>query len=1389
MADNDRTGHQILFWHALLEQLLASLGDVLTEDHRALARGVMVRLSLENPEEAAQLFPLWDLRPVMLEISDRLNTDEAPNSAAAQRLASSYVDVFADQLAAALADDGATAELAAYAEPVDDAAIAQFDAIGSAFESAEAEEEAESTIAPALFDGEPPSAEDEFASDLERELAELGQLSDSDFAADASLDADLAALERASREDAPATAAPSESSGLDPEFELEAPSFESFDELPALSGLMGGGHHAPADASLLGDPLSDLLPGAEEVLGGLEEAYPATADPLAGFGLPGLDASSAGLDEAPDDDSAVLSQLENMDLSSMGDGDVARLLAQSGGEMAGLEEDVPLEAPSFDSFGFASASLLPEDAGGAELGDDLLANLEQELEGAEAAASQGSTTQPVEEPMPQRMLRGGARVAAITSAEAQMTPQDLVRARMIRISEAVEELSDNPADRMLLQQLIDHFAVITRPITRMGFRTFASLSDALVSALEFSRDNDLEAPPLLCNNLRELVTTLAEVVDGRWSKYKTFYWLINKLNTTIRHMEEMVSEREEQRLLGGFASAADIEEAEEQIGRRKEEVENRQRQQLTDLQEIFVQEANEHIDLLNRNLLLIERHPNDAEIIYALMRSAHSIKGSANISKFPKIAELGHVMEDVMVAVRDNGLTMASAIIDVMLHSVDRLQAMIANVEYAQEYDEKPIEELKAKLRQLAEELQAHPEKYKASGDVVDAELQKKVGLKVERKQTDAAQDSRSEAEKQANTVRVDYENLNLLLNQAAELVINRTRLSGQIDTLRGMIESLNHEKKKLRTTEQRLDRAIEEVSVEMTGFLNTGRALSQSAGMGGMQTTETQAMLSRLAQTRQAMSRLLRIHESGMLGDFSEAEFDRFSEFDIIWRDLREGVTHLNDMVDHFESVSSNLDQNVSRISLIANDLHEQIMRIRMIPVSRIFNRFPRTIRDIARQLDKKIALHVEGEETPLDKTIIEDLTDPMIHLVRNACDHGIESPAEREEMSKPPEGTISLIARQEGNQVIIIVRDDGKGIDLEAIKRKAVERRIMNEEQVNRASEGELMNLIFAPGFSTAAKTTDISGRGVGMDVVRTAITKLKGTIAVQSELGEGTTFTIRLPLTLAISQALLFTASGSRFAIQLSAVDEAIMVREDAIMRTLGSEIIKLRKEVLPIIRLNHVLSLGAPEEGGGERPVVIINAGGNRRIGVVVDRLVGREEVVVKNLGNHLRNVPFVSGGTILGDGAVTLILDILDIVDQAKPTQLSGGGIGLDDSALAGVDMDSYRQAVEARARRLPPSSATATTPRVRARRFPVHQSPRPWAAPPSQIPGRRTFWSPTTRSPSGASSVRSSRQLGIASRWPTMGWTPWRSSAPPASISSSPISRCRACMATSSSQR
>jgi len=344
------------------------------------------------------------------------------------------------------------------------------------------------------------------------------------------------------------------------------------------------------------------------------------------------------------------------------------------------------------------------------------------------------------------------------------------------------------------------------------------------------------------------------------------------------------------------------------------------------------------------------------------------------------------------------------------------------------------------------------------------------------------------------------------------------------------------------------------------------------------------------------------------------------------------------------------NLQQASSQISFITTELHLAIMKMRMLQIGHVFNKFPRVVRDLSRDLSKKIDLEISGEETELDKSVIEEINDPLVHLIRNSVDHGIELPEDRVKANKPECGKINLSAYQEGNNIIIKVADDGKGMNIEVIKKKAIERGLTTSEAIGKLSQKEILSFIFQPGFSTAEKTTNVSGRGVGMDVVRTNIEKLKGTIELSSEEGKGSSVTIRLPLTLAIVQGLLVKCENDIFAIPLTSVIETVIISPDQIKYINQKKVVKLRDTILPLIDLTEVLFSKPSEEKDHYRVVVVGLA--EKQLGLIVESLLGQEEVVIKSMGDYLGNTPGVAGATIMGDGRVRLIIDLASLFDLA-----------------------------------------------------------------------------------------------------------------------------------------
>lgn len=346
-------------------------------------------------------------------------------------------------------------------------------------------------------------------------------------------------------------------------------------------------------------------------------------------------------------------------------------------------------------------------------------------------------------------------------------------------------------------------------------------------------------------------------------------------------------------------------------------------------------------------------------------------------------------------------------------------------------------------------------------------------------------------------------------------------------------------------------------------------------------------------------------------------------------------------------------LSRSTAQINFITTEIQMAVMKMRMLPVAKVFSKFPRIVRDLAREMHKKIELDIYGEETELDKSVIEEIGDPLIHLVRNSCDHGIETPEERIARGKPEIGRVRLGATQEGSNIVISIEDDGRGMDIEAITKKALDRKLVSAEAIDKLSAREIYPFIFQPGFSTAPKITDVSGRGVGMDVVRTNIEKLKGMIEIESNFGHGTKITIKLPLTLAIIQGLLVTSEGEIYIIPLASVLEALRISEDQIDSVSRQEVISLREGVLPVVNLHNLLRGGRQKNRDNKKPYVVVVGLAEKRLGLIVDDLLGQEEVVIKSMSDLIGVTKGVAGATILGDGRVRLIVDLIGLFELAR----------------------------------------------------------------------------------------------------------------------------------------
>ncbi len=625
-----------------------------------------------------------------------------------------------------------------------------------------------------------------------------------------------------------------------------------------------------------------------------------------------------------------------------------------------------------------------------------------------------------------------------------------------------------------------------------------------------------------------------------------------------------------------------------------------------ELQQIFLDEANEYLEKLNEDLLELDKvaDTQQPDLVNRVLRGSHTIKGSAAMVQLRNISDLAHKMEDSLQLVRDENLKIQRPLLDVLFQSADAISTMLNTFRTTgtDAFDGKDA--LSSILKNYTEQLQQHREIKEV---LTLAQVAKTKEAKTEPAESAPPQKKSGSVAEQ--TVRIDIKSLNSLVNLSAELVISRNRLNNELAGLSKSINKFLKERNQLGQVSKKILTAIQKGSKDGAGSV-TGAF-------------------------------------SDVLKEFSDTEFDRFSELDIISRDIKSTMLNLDDAISEIRSVSSLLNQNIVKVSNIANDLNREIVGMRMVPVKQMFTRFSRSVRDIAKIEQKDINLLTEGEETKLDKTVMEDVIEPVMHIVRNAIGHGIETPDVRVGKGKSPTGSVTIRAYQKGSRVILEVEDDGGGLPVEKIKAKALKQGLITEAEAEAMSPAAATELIFRPGFSTADKVTELQGRGVGLDVVYNTIRRLKGTTSVESVPGKGTKFIISLPLTLAIGDALLVMANDYTYAIPLEPIVETGYISTDTIEQDEdGKRYITIRDERIELRYLNDIIGYESDVMlFKAKVAVAVVQTDDGRKIAVAVEKLLGKEEIVVKTLGKHLRNVRGIIGSTILGDGQVVIILDI------------------------------------------------------------------------------------------------------------------------------------------------
>ncbi len=662
---------------------------------------------------------------------------------------------------------------------------------------------------------------------------------------------------------------------------------------------------------------------------------------------------------------------------------------------------------------------------------------------------------------------------------------------------------------------------------------------------------------------------------------------------------------------------------------------------MDDLQEImedFLIEAFEMNEQLDQDLVELEHNPEDLDLLNRIFRVAHTIKGSSSFLNLNILTHLTHNMEDVLNRARKGEIKITPDIMDVVLRSIDLMKTLLVTIRDTgsdtNNGKENEIEEAVKQLQAItSQNLEGAKEGTKEAPKKENQEEAKKENIKENQEnkaKSPTAKDFASD-NPLADEPDLDYTNMSA---EEVEAEIER------------LLNKRQEADKERRAQKKQEAKPKQEVAPKTeTPKTETQKApKTETKTKAKADTEENKAPSIGVEQTVRVDVRRLD-HLMNLIGELVLGK----NRLIRIYSDVEERYDG--------EKFLEELNQVVSSISAVTTDLQLAVMKTRMQPVGKVFNKFPRMVRDLSRELGKSIELIIEGEETELDKSIVEEIGDPLIHIIRNSCDHGIEPLEERRRLNKPETGKVQLSAYNEGNHIVIKISDDGKGLDPVMLKEKAIEKGVISERDAEGMSDREAFNLIFKPGFSTAKVVSNVSGRGVGMDVVKTNIEKLNGIIEIDSEVGVGTTQKLKIPLTLAIIQALLVGVQEEYYAIPLSSVLETVRISQDEIYTVDGKSVLRLRDEVLSLVRLSDIFKVDAILESNSDVYVVIIGLA-DQKIGVIVDYLIGQEEVVIKSLGYYLKNTRGIAGATVRGDGKITLIVDVGAMMDMAKSIKVN-----------------------------------------------------------------------------------------------------------------------------------
>lgn len=680
--------------------------------------------------------------------------------------------------------------------------------------------------------------------------------------------------------------------------------------------------------------------------------------------------------------------------------------------------------------------------------------------------------------------------------------------------------------------------------------------------------------------------------------------------------------------------------------------------------EIFIDESKEHLQSLNESLLVLENNPEETSVINEIFRVAHTLKGMAGTMGFTKMTTLTHDMEDVLQSLRTGDFNANASIVDVLFKCLDALEKYVDEISAEGTEGDETNEDIIQALKKIIETKGQIADTSSVKEEVaVTAEVIEERPTDLDIYEQDAVNNARSN-NLNVYKLKITFSATCVLKAARAFMVFQKLELIADIFKAIPKVDDIEDEKfdreiilyivterdKSYIQSEILNISEIESVDAEEVDIDVLEEIKKEAKKTAEVKDTNAiKEAVSKVTETKETQKEDKAQNQSAVkpkTGKTVRVDIDRLDNLMNLVSELIIIKTRLEGI--EMSEKSSRYVEAVEYLERITTSLHDAVMKVRMVPVETVFNRFPRMIRDVSRDLNKEINLLMSGEETELDRTVIDEIGDPLIHLLRNSADHGIESNEARAAAGKPENGHIYLRAYQDGNNVVIEVEDDGQGIDVEKVRKKIIDRGLLTQESANNLSKEEVIDYLFQPSFSTADKITDLSGRGVGLDVVKTKIESLSGTVEVETTYGKGSKFIIRLPLTLAIIQALLVNIGAEKYAIPLSSVQQIIDIKNEDIKLVQKKEVIMYRNTVVPIVRLADFFKVPDYTNNNKEHVVVIVKKG-DRLFGFIVDSLLGQQEIVIKSLGTLLIGIKYIAGATILGDGNVALILDVNTIV--------------------------------------------------------------------------------------------------------------------------------------------